>query len=367
MMRRRVKITGHRAGHARRDRPRRVFMPGINEPHQPRRGDHRFDPRQRRPLRRGRDPRLPHQRSGFLDHRESQRIPRQTQFAIAGAACSPWPTPGWTWSRLLRGSDPVVVNGSSLPDPELTYRTIAGVDDSRAPALRGAGGDLRRSSPERDRERHREDAGHPVPHDRPPERVLLGPRRDRPRRGDDQPAGRPISPSAAAPRRRSSTSPCSSSGSQSCRPGTRAKPTEMGRPFDLWRNTGVIGEGACVVLLEAEDSPRPGYAWVGGYAYGNDDGDVPGQRAHDDDADGAGECAAAFRPRWTSSTRGAQATCRSTRSRPRASASSLESGSRMLPAVSLKGADREIPSGRPGASRSRARRSRFGQGAYRPP
>jgi 3-oxoacyl-[acyl-carrier-protein] synthase II len=48
-------------------------------------------------------------------------------------------------------------------------------------------------------------------------------------------------------------------------------PTEMGRPFDLWRNTGVIGEGACVILLESEDSPRPAYAWVGGYAYGNDD------------------------------------------------------------------------------------------------
>jgi 3-oxoacyl-(acyl-carrier-protein) synthase len=53
-------------------------------------------------------------------------------------------------------------------------------------------------------------------------------------------------------------------------------PTEMGRPFDLWRNTGVIGEGACVVVLEPEDSPRKAYAWVGGYAYGNDDVGVPG-------------------------------------------------------------------------------------------
>ena len=28
------------------------------------------------------------------------------------------------------------------------------------------------------------------------------------------------------------------------------------RPFDLWRTTGVIGEGACVLLLEPESSPR---------------------------------------------------------------------------------------------------------------
>ncbi len=33
----------------------------------------------------------------------------------------------------------------------------------------------------------------------------------------------------------------------------------------------MIGEGACVIILEGEDSPRSAYAWVGGYAYGNDD------------------------------------------------------------------------------------------------
>jgi len=54
-------------------------------------------------------------------------------------------------------------------------------------------------------------------------------------------------------------------------PRNSRKPSEMGRPFDLWRNTGVIGEGACVILLECEESPRPAYAWVGGYAYANDD------------------------------------------------------------------------------------------------
>jgi 3-oxoacyl-[acyl-carrier-protein] synthase II len=54
-------------------------------------------------------------------------------------------------------------------------------------------------------------------------------------------------------------------------PRNARKPSEMGRPFDLWRNCGVIGEGACVIILEAEDSPRRAYAWVGGYAYGNDE------------------------------------------------------------------------------------------------
>jgi 3-oxoacyl-(acyl-carrier-protein) synthase len=54
-------------------------------------------------------------------------------------------------------------------------------------------------------------------------------------------------------------------------PRNARKPTEMGRPFDLWRNTGVIGEGACVVILEDESSPRPAHAWVEGYAYANDE------------------------------------------------------------------------------------------------
>jgi 3-oxoacyl-(acyl-carrier-protein) synthase len=46
------------------------------------------------------------------------------------------------------------------------------------------------------------------------------------------------------------------------------------RPFDLWRTTGVISEGACMFLLEPEESPRPGYAWVSGYAFA---GDPPGE------------------------------------------------------------------------------------------
>ncbi|MEJ1973289.1 MAG: beta-ketoacyl synthase N-terminal-like domain-containing protein [Lacunisphaera sp.] len=42
------------------------------------------------------------------------------------------------------------------------------------------------------------------------------------------------------------------------------------RPFDLWRSTGVLGEGAAMMILEPEDSPRPAYAWITGYGYASD-------------------------------------------------------------------------------------------------
>jgi 3-oxoacyl-(acyl-carrier-protein) synthase len=53
-------------------------------------------------------------------------------------------------------------------------------------------------------------------------------------------------------------------------PGNPENPERQSRPFDLWRTTGVIGEGAAIVLLEAESSPRPAYAYVGGYAFAID-------------------------------------------------------------------------------------------------
>jgi 3-oxoacyl-(acyl-carrier-protein) synthase len=53
-------------------------------------------------------------------------------------------------------------------------------------------------------------------------------------------------------------------------PLNAADPASMSRPFDLWRTTGVIGEGAAVVVLESADSPRRGYAWITGYAYAAD-------------------------------------------------------------------------------------------------
>lgn len=53
-------------------------------------------------------------------------------------------------------------------------------------------------------------------------------------------------------------------------PATNENPERLSRPFDLWRTTGVIGEGACVMVLEPESSPRAGYAYVSGYSFASD-------------------------------------------------------------------------------------------------
>lgn len=53
-------------------------------------------------------------------------------------------------------------------------------------------------------------------------------------------------------------------------PATAERPEQMSRPFDLWRTTGVIGEGACILILEPESSPRHGYATISGYAFATD-------------------------------------------------------------------------------------------------
>lgn len=44
----------------------------------------------------------------------------------------------------------------------------------------------------------------------------------------------------------------------------------IARPFDLWRTTGVVSEGAAMFILEPETSPRVGYSYVSGYAFAND-------------------------------------------------------------------------------------------------
>lgn len=53
-------------------------------------------------------------------------------------------------------------------------------------------------------------------------------------------------------------------------PGNPERPEQQCRPFDRWRTTGVIGEGACMVVLEPEESPRPSYAWIAGHGYASD-------------------------------------------------------------------------------------------------
>lgn len=64
-------------------------------------------------------------------------------------------------------------------------------------------------------------------------------------------------------------------------PGNPDHPERQSRPFDLWRTTGVIGEGACVLLLEPEASARPGYAYIEGYAFGSDPIQEPGAGLYD--------------------------------------------------------------------------------------
>lgn len=56
--------------------------------------------------------------------------------------------------------------------------------------------------------------------------------------------------------------------------GNPEYPERQSRPFDMWRTTGVIGEGSCIVVLEPESSPRPAYAFVEGHGFASD---TPGE------------------------------------------------------------------------------------------
>jgi 3-oxoacyl-(acyl-carrier-protein) synthase len=53
-------------------------------------------------------------------------------------------------------------------------------------------------------------------------------------------------------------------------PATDEMAARIARPFDLWRTTGVVSEGGCMVVIEPDSSPRKGYSQVAGYAFGND-------------------------------------------------------------------------------------------------
>jgi 3-oxoacyl-[acyl-carrier-protein] synthase II len=262
-MRRRVKITGigpvTPAGIGREG-----FFAGINEPLSRVREITRFDPRSG-----------PFIGAEILDFKLSdwvpdsgntKRIPRQTQFAIAGvvlaladAGLSP---------EDLRGSDPVVVNGSALQDPEITHRTYSGV------AMKGP----RFAVPAAIY-----DAG-PASITSAVTRLLNTKCRtialhsaccaglDSIGHGTEMIAsGQAEIAFCCGTEAPLFNQPMLELSSAKLSPRNARKPTEMGRPFDLWRNTGVIGEGACVVILESENSPRSAYGWVGGYAYGNDE------------------------------------------------------------------------------------------------
>lgn len=53
-------------------------------------------------------------------------------------------------------------------------------------------------------------------------------------------------------------------------PTTTDMSERIARPFDQWRTTGVVSEGACMVVLEPESSTREAYSYISGYAFAND-------------------------------------------------------------------------------------------------
>lgn len=58
-------------------------------------------------------------------------------------------------------------------------------------------------------------------------------------------------------------------------PMTNEMAGRLARPFDLWRTTGVVSEGACMFVLEPDESPRPAYAYISGYGFANDEAGKP--------------------------------------------------------------------------------------------
>jgi 3-oxoacyl-(acyl-carrier-protein) synthase len=262
-MRRRVKITGigpvTPAGIGREE-----FFNGINEPVSRVREITRFDPRA--------GTFIAAEIVGFdlgdwiADVGNRRRIPRQTQFALAGTVLA-LEDAGISLDQL-HGADPIVVNGSALQDPEITHRTYSGVA-TKGPryALPAAIYDAGPSSITNALTRLLKtkcrtlalhsaccaglDAiGHGA------EMIATGQAEIAVCCGTEAPVfNQPMIELTLA----------------KLSPRNSRNPAEMGRPFDLWRTTGVIGEGACVLILESEDSPRRAYAWVGGYAYGNDE------------------------------------------------------------------------------------------------
>ena len=267
-MRRRVKITGlgpvTPAGIGRDG-----FYAGINEPLSRVTEVTRFEGKG--------GPFVAAQVSGFRlqdwteDAGNPKRIPRQTQFALAG--CLMALADAGLSVESLKDSDPVVVNGSAFPDPDLTYRTVAGVVtkgprfavpaaivDAGPSAITGAIARLMKTKCRTIALQSACCAGmDAVGHGA--EMIASGQTDIAICCGTDAPVFH---------------QPMVEFGMVKLSPRNARKPQEMGRPFDLWRNTGVLGEGACVVILEAEDSPRSAYAWIEGYAYCNDEAGRPG-------------------------------------------------------------------------------------------
>ncbi|MBI2515676.1 MAG: hypothetical protein HYV95_02060 [Opitutae bacterium] len=201
----------------------------------------------------------------------SKRLPRHTQFALVGAALA-LADAGLTPAELA-GKNPVILNGSSLMDIDLLVKTVIGVI-TKGP-------------------RHANPA---VVFEAPPISVpgRIADWLDTPARiialqtaccagidaighGADMIASGQaeiaICSGTEAP---ILYQPMLELGMTRLSPQNANDPGVMCRPFDLWRTTGAIGEGAAVLVLEAEDSPRKPYAWITGYAYANDSTEISG-------------------------------------------------------------------------------------------
>jgi 3-oxoacyl-(acyl-carrier-protein) synthase len=57
-------------------------------------------------------------------------------------------------------------------------------------------------------------------------------------------------------------------------PASNEMSDRLCRPFDLWRTTGVVGEGAAMLVLEADSSSREPYCYLSGYSSCNDTEEV---------------------------------------------------------------------------------------------
>lgn len=200
-----------------------------------------------------------------------KRLPRQTQFALAGAALAL--ADAGLELRDLAGRNPAILTGSSLMDSDLISRTIASV------AVKGP----RFAVPS-------------VVFEAPPISVAgrIADLIDTPARivalqtaccsGIDAighgweliASGQSDFAICCGTEAPIYYQPMLELGMVRLSPQNTQLPEQMGRPFDLWRTTGVIGEGAAVVILETEGSPRPAYAWISGYAYANDSTEVSG-------------------------------------------------------------------------------------------
>lgn len=198
-----------------------------------------------------------------------KRLPRQTQLALAGAQLA-MADAGLTWDDL-RYANPVIVNGSSLMDVELFYKTFVGVQEH---GPKGAKPQVVFEAPPISVAGH---IAQMIPGGGPTRITALQSAccsgLDAVGFGAEQIAtGQAEIAICCGTEAPILYQPMVELTAAKLASDNLDAPELMSRPFDLHRPTGVIGEGAAVCILEPEESERPGYAWISGYAFGNDRG-----------------------------------------------------------------------------------------------